>query len=1004
MYQLFDFSTRVFCALVLCLSILACKSELPESSNTNETVYFCGAENRIERSGATFFDDGQGEFYGGGHQTDDFSFQGKYCIRVDSIEPYGMPITFTDVLEGEYFEARVWIKNPVGRGTLIAGVCGHSNYSLNTTDVNKIQDSIGWSEYFLSFGIETPIDTLKFYLFSAGEVTYFDNLEIHRFKERPPLNADSIDIMRIFIPDSGMALLTEFKTKALEQDIISSDLKEYVEGFIIEKNDSIPIEIRLKGDWTDHLENGKTSYRIKTEKAYRNLTTFSIQHPGTRNYMHEWFMHKLCDIEGLLSTSYDFLPVEINGVNQGVYAIEEHFDKQLLESRNRREGPILKMDESGFWALLASGKKEEVNGSYPYFESAMITCFKAGRTEKTPGLFEQFKNASSLLYLFKNLYNKPEQLFDLEKAAKYYALMDLANVSHSLAWHNRRYYANPVTTKLENIGFDMIPAILPMNPIIAKRKFEIASAATEDETAIDFYLFSNKKFREYYTFYSHKYNSDNYLDSAFSELESEINEREKILNYEFPNYHLDRQFYYDKAAFNRNDLANLDSCWDQFFEKVKSIPNPKIITPNYPELKQPFFLKEISVNAYREQIDSNLYKIQVENFHLADVKLVGYSTKSGDDSIFLFDKSIDLESYDGIKKPSYAEIILPKKANKIHFTVANIPGAIQSKNIFDWPKPTGLHPRIELGKKFRSINKLYNISDDTLIIKKGNHLVTELIYVPEDYHIIIEAGAEIDITNRGGLIFNNTVSMNGTEQEKIKIYSSDSTSQGITILNGKEVSIRYTEIDNQGNLDYEGWVLTGALTIYEANVSISHLTIKNNFCEDALNIIRGSFEIDSLIISDTYGDGFDADFCTGKLTKSLFKNTGNDCIDFSGSEVAISYLTIRNAGDKGVSSGERSNLTLSNIDIDGALTALASKDGSTLTGDVIRAINCEVGVALFKKKPEYEYSKMILTNCTFDKIKILGLIERGARLSFAGYHFFGNLVFDIDAMYARWQK
>lgn len=26
----------------------------------------------------------------------------------------------------------------------------------------------------------------------------------------------------------------------------------------------------------------------------------------------------------------------------GVYAYEEHFDKQLVESNNRREGPILK--------------------------------------------------------------------------------------------------------------------------------------------------------------------------------------------------------------------------------------------------------------------------------------------------------------------------------------------------------------------------------------------------------------------------------------------------------------------------------------------------------------------------------------------------------------------------------------------------------------------------------------------------------------------------------------
>lgn len=988
---------------MLGLLITACNPKVEDVSN-NLATYHSGAESITDKNGFPVFNDGYGDFLAAGYQTTDFVFAGKYSLKLDSIQAYGMPITFTDVEMGEFFEASVWIKDSCDEATLIAGACGITNYYINTTSVNKINDSIGWSQYYLNFAVETEIDSLKFYLFSKGKVAYFDNFKIDRYKQRPEVSIDSVDVMKIYIPDSAMTVLTEFKTKALQQTIISSDLKEYVGGFIIEENDSIPIEIRLKGDWTDHLEYGKTSYRIKTDRAYRGLTTFSIQHPETRNYMHEWFMHEVCDLEGVLSTSYDFLPVEINGVSQGIYAIEEHFDKQLLEHRKYREGPIIKIDESGFWALLASGKKEELNASYPYFESAMITCFKEGRTEKSPVLSNQFVNAASLLYLFKNLYAKPELIFDLEKTAKYYALMDVANIHHAMAWHNRRYYYNPVTTKLEVIGFDMIPGKDKLSPLLAKVKFKFVDLAGEDEAAMDFYLFSNPTFREYYTTYITKFSSVEYLDNTFGLLESEIKKREIILAHELPNYKLDRDFYYDRAAFVRADLVDLDSCWDDFFQKIKSNPNPKIIPPNYVELTNQFFLKEISLNIYRSQIDSNHFKFQFENFHLADVNIVGYSTKAGEDSIFLLEKNTPLSRYDGIKNAAYAEIILPKKATKIHFTVANIPGTIQSKKVFDWQKPNATHPRIELSEKFSPNNKLYTIKKNTIVIQKGKHVVRDLIYIPETYSVLIEPGAEIDITNHGGLIFNNVVVMAGTEVEKIKFFSSDSTSQGITILNAKTVVIEHAELHNQGTLNHEGWSLTGALTIYEAEVKISHLTIKNNFCEDALNIIRGNFEIDSLIISDTKGDGFDADFCTGNLTKSLFKNTGNDCIDFSGSVVEISHLTIRNSGDKGVSSGESSNLTLSEIDIDGALTALASKDGSTLIGNKIHAINCEVGAALYKKKPEYENSKMILTNCTFDKIVTRALIEKGARLTYAGYHFFGSEIFDIEAMYARWEK
>jgi len=38
--------------------------------------------------------------------------------------------------------------------------------------------------------------------------------------------------------------------------------------------------------------------------------------------------------------------MELNGQDMGVYAFEEHFDKLLIESNNRREGPIVKFSEN----------------------------------------------------------------------------------------------------------------------------------------------------------------------------------------------------------------------------------------------------------------------------------------------------------------------------------------------------------------------------------------------------------------------------------------------------------------------------------------------------------------------------------------------------------------------------------------------------------------------------------------------------------------------------------
>lgn len=1005
MQQLFVKSIARKFLLVSLLFLTACANEPVVDNGSEAEIYFCGAENLIQTDYEIFFDDHQGKFAGGGYQESDSVFEGKHSLRLDSLKPYGMSIKLFDVKAGEYFETSVWIKNPVGRGTLIAGVTGKSKFTLHTTDMHKVAEKDGWSNYFMSFGFEAAIDTLAIFPFTAGESHYFDNLEIKRYASRPAMS-DSLreTALQISIPDSSMQILRESKKSALEQGLITGDLKGYVPGAIIKGSDSIPIELRLKGDWTDHLENGKTSYRIKTDLAYNGLTTFSIQHPQTRNFMHEWFMHRLCDIEGLLSTSYDFLPVEINGVNQGIYAIEEHFDKQLLESRNRREGPIIKIDESGFWALRAASNYEDLRGSYPYFESSMITCFKEGRTEKSEVLSGQFENAATLLWLYKNLYANPELILDLEKTAKYYALMDLGNIHHSLAWHNRRYYYNPVTARLEMIGFDMIPAIYPMGRLLALNRIKGASAEQEDENAIDHHLFLNPEFRSHYEYYIRLYSSENYLDSVFKVLEPEIVEREELLSVEFPNYHLDRKFYYDKAAHMRENFENLDAEWNKFMTAYAGNASPKILAPNYPLPSSDFVLKEISINAYRSQVDSAHFSLELENFHLADLTVVGYSTKAGEDSMFMFDQPITLKRYDGIKSADYAEIILPKKPSKIHFTVANNPGVLHSKKTFSWKRPELTHPRIELEKKFKTQSSLYTIVDDTLFVKTGSHVINEILLIPSKYVVVIDAGTRIDMIKGAAIITNNSTYLNGEPGNKIVITSSDSSSQGFIVLGAKETLITGAEFTNLGSLNHQGWNLTGAVTIYEGKVRIDYTEISNNHCEDALNIIRGNFSIMQLSIHDTKGDAFDADFCTGNIHESRFENTGNDCIDFSGSQVGIYAITIRNSGDKGISSGEKSTLTATNIDIDGALTAFASKDGSVLTITQSSAKNCEVGAALYRKKPEYAFSKMIVESTTFSNIDKPSLIERGAVLTYNKANYFGYITFDIDAMYARFEK
>jgi len=84
-----------------------------------------------------------------------------------------------------------------------------------------------------------------------------------------------------------------------------------------------------------------------------------------------------------------------------------------------------------------------------------------------------------------------------------------------------------------------------------------------------------------------------------------------------------------------------------------------------------------------------------------------------------------------------------------------------------------------------------------------------------------------------------------------------------------------------------GWTLTGAVNFYESDVEITNTTFYRNQCEDALNIIRSDFILKNSIFDYIYSDAFDSDFSTGKVIDTKFTNTGNDAIDFSGSQILI---------------------------------------------------------------------------------------------------------------------
>ena len=260
------------------------------------------------------------------------------------------------------------------------------------------------------------------------------------------------------------------RDKALESGILITEDDDQVRASLKYNQKSYPIDIRLKGDWTDHLVDDKWSFRVHldSDDAIMGMQKFSLHHPKARNYAGEWLFHQILSDQGLVSLRYDFVqlfmsvetPEEKQIKNLGVYAMEEFFSKQLIENNERRTGVLLKSDESLIWKNRVSMANVEEAGSYIFlagivdYKDLAILPFGEKTIRKDSTLFSQFLKAKTLLEGYVTDSLPFNAVFDVPLMAKYNAVCNLMGAQHAMINHNLRFYYNPVTARLEPVGFD----------------------------------------------------------------------------------------------------------------------------------------------------------------------------------------------------------------------------------------------------------------------------------------------------------------------------------------------------------------------------------------------------------------------------------------------------------------------------------------------------------------------------------------------------------------------
>ena len=153
---------------------------------------------------------------------------------------------------------------------------------------------------------------------------------------------------------------------------------------------------------------------------------------------------------------------------------------------------------------------------------------------------------------------------------------------------------------------------------------------------------------------------------------------------------------------------------------------------------------------------------------------------------------------------------------------------------------------------------------------------------------------------------------------------------------------------------------------YNATTGNVSIRVANAQWEDAFNCIRCSGNISDIEVRNAVSDGVDIDFSDLELGSVVVLASGNDCVDVSSGKYLIHELKAEACGDKALSIGEASQMSVRNLQVTRASIGIAIKDSSVLYRpenyrDLFNFVDVITDFATYNKKQEYGTGRIIET-------------------------------------------
>ena len=761
------------------------------------------------------------------------------------------------------------------------------------------------------------------------------------------------DRLYLDVKFEGIQLLNYARESALSRGkITDEENKVTVNGKLSIGNNQYKVELSPTGQSLDMIGSiNKRAYKVTVlegKKIY-GMQEFKLLPPISRHHMVEWVGHALEDKEGLISLRYFFVEVTLNGDDLGVYAIEEHFNKELLENRKAREGIILQTKND----VTISPKQTQ------------IRIFNEKKISKDLNTRNRIRLLKSALQSLKNNEIEIGRLFDFEKFATQFAIIDLMYGYH--AWgSNSIYYFNPITNLIEPITREYNSLRYSDGQYFGELIIEMYHGEEGSDWNFVNKLLQNKEFTMHYLKQLVRLSDKKYLDEFFSDVDEDMNIQKKILYRDDPFYKFPKEYMYNRQT--------------QIIEKLN---------------------QDLTIIANVDEDNQAFYNIKFRNNSSFPIELL--KIFSSDQNLESF---LNNTVFPGKEMSLSIELKPNVTVNDLNFSykIYGIKNSVREAIVVPKSFSTGI-----------SLSKLWNTSSDylfnnsdvivdqskmTILFDKKVININKDLFIPENFIVKAQPGLTINLLDGASIYSKSAFNFNGSTISPIKITSLDRKGGGLVIIGPKTKSIFINTIFEHltsPNIGSSG--LTASLTIYDTDASFQNCIFQQNESEDLLNLIHSKYEISDSYFKFVKSDAVDSDYSNGTIINSMFTDIGNDAMDFSGSISKLSEIKIDGVGDKALSVGEMSKISGEHIDIINAEIGITSKDLSEVSLSDVKIKDTRLAFAVFQKKEEYGAGKAKITDLEMINVDFIHLVDLKSTLTLNGKEVISKRPKVVDLLY-----